>query len=112
MATLKDRMEQVVRGVRAPGHSPGPPEEPIPVSRAAVLEQQVAELEQRAEGLEQRAERLELTVAELSQQLMESRRINRRLAELTDVVQELLLPVAQRDEQRLGDLLDRYRDSL
>jgi hypothetical protein len=35
-----------------------------------------------------------------------------RLAELTDVVQELLVPVAQRDEKRLEELLTRYAKAL
>jgi hypothetical protein len=35
-----------------------------------------------------------------------------RLAELTDIVQELLLPVAQRDQERLDELLKRYTDDL
>ena len=35
-----------------------------------------------------------------------------RLAELTDVVQELLLPVAQRDEQRVAELMEKYSRGL
>lgn len=43
----------------------------------------------------------------------ENRRLNRRIAELTDIVAELLVPVADRDEARLQALLARYRsDSL
>ena len=33
-----------------------------------------------------------------------------RLAELTDVVTELLLPVAARDEEKLEELLGKYRE--
>ena len=43
---------------------------------------------------------------------MECRQLNLRLAELTDVVMELLLPVADRDEERVAELLQRYRDSV
>jgi hypothetical protein len=35
-----------------------------------------------------------------------------RLAELTDLVTELLLPVAQRDEAQVAELLERYQKSL
>ena len=47
-----------------------------------------------AEGVEALRER----VAVLEDEVQECRQLNLRLAELTDVVQELLLPVAQRDE--------------
>ncbi len=56
--------------------------------------------------------RLRRRVAELEREIQESRRLNRRLAELTDVVQELLVPVAQRDEQKVREYLDRYSASL
>jgi hypothetical protein len=44
--------------------------------------------------------------------VQECRQLNLRLAELTDVVQELLLPVAQRDEERLSELLEKYSRGL
>jgi predicted RNase H-like nuclease (RuvC/YqgF family) len=47
-------------------------------------------------------------VAVLEDEVKESRRLNRRLAELTDVVQELLLPEAQRDDERLSERLEKY----
>ncbi len=51
-------------------------------------------------------------VAELEEEVQESRRLNRRVAELTDIVQELLVPLAQRDEEKLREYLDRYSASL
>jgi hypothetical protein len=51
-------------------------------------------------------------VAELEKEMQEARRLNRRLAELTDVVQELLVPIAQRDEEKVRRYLDRYSTSL
>jgi hypothetical protein len=57
-----------------------------------------------AEGMEALRER----VAVLEDEVQECRQLNLRLAELTDVVQELLLPVAARDEQRIGELLAKY----
>ena len=41
--------------------------------------------------------------------MQENRQLNRRIAELTDVVGELLLPVADRDEERVAELLAAYR---
>ena len=35
-----------------------------------------------------------------------------RLAELTDIVQELLVPMAQQDQELLADRLKRYSASL
>ncbi len=51
-------------------------------------------------------------VKELEAEVQECRQLNMRLAELTDLVQELLLPVAQRDEAKLTELLERYTDDL
>jgi hypothetical protein len=52
--------------------------------------------------------RLRKRVAELEQEMQETRRLSRRVAELTDLVQELLLPAADRDEEKLRRLLDGY----
>ena len=51
-------------------------------------------------------------VAELEAEVQECRQLNVRLAELTDVVMELLVPVAARDEERLAELLERYRETV
>ena len=48
----------------------------------------------------------------LEDEVQECRAMNLRLAELTDIVTELLLPVAQRDEAKLEELLERYHRSL
>ena len=48
-------------------------------------------------------------VTALEEAVQENRALNVRLAELTDVVTELLLPVAARDEQKLEALLEKYR---
>jgi hypothetical protein len=47
-------------------------------------------------------------VAVLEDEVQECRQLNLRLAELTDVVQELLLPVAQRDEAKLAEVLGEF----
>ena len=41
----------------------------------------------------------------------ENRRLNRRVAELTDVVAELLVPLADRDEEKARTLLASYRET-
>lgn len=57
------------------------------------------------EALEQRVADLEADVAEL-------RRHHLRLAELTDLVQELLVPMASRDEDRIAAALERFNESI
>lgn len=59
----------------------------------------------RGGGIEQR-------LAEVEAELQEGRRLNMRLAELTDIVQELLVPLAQQDKDLLDERLKRYSASL
>lgn len=49
---------------------------------------------------------------ELEAAVQESRDLNLRLAELTDVIQELLVPIAARDHDKAAQLLEKYRDSI
>jgi hypothetical protein len=51
-------------------------------------------------------------VASLEEEVRECRRQQLRLAELTDVVQELLLPLSQRDQAKVDELLERYSAQL
>ena len=51
-------------------------------------------------------------VRRLEAEVQECRALNIRLAELTDIVTELLLPVEARDEAKLAELLDKYRESV
>ena len=44
----------------------------------------------------------------LEQEVQECRQLNLRLAELTDVVGELLLPVAHRDEAKVAEVMEKY----
>jgi hypothetical protein len=48
-------------------------------------------------------------LAEMEAEIQECRQVNLRLAELCDVVMELLLPIAARDEEAVEDILARYR---
>lgn len=56
--------------------------------------------------------RLRRRVKRLEDELQETRRLHRRLAELTDVVEELLVPLAQRDEKRVQEFLDTHSPAL
>ena len=57
-------------------------------------------------------EELAARVAALEDEVRECRRQQLRLAELTDVVQELLLPLSQRDQDKVDELLTRYTAQL
>lgn len=57
-------------------------------------------------------EELRERVAVLEDEVQECRQLNLRLAELTDVVADLLLPAAQRDEAKVAELLERYSKGL
>jgi len=56
--------------------------------------------------------RLADRVAELEDEMRECRKQQHRVAELTDVVQELLLPLSQRDDAKVAEILERYTDQL
>ena len=61
-----------------------------------------------AEGVEALRDR----VALLEDEVQECRQLNLRLAELTDVVQELLVPIAARDEEKVTAVLEKYSQGL
>lgn len=45
-------------------------------------------------------------------EMQDLRRLNRRLAELVDVVQEILVPAANRDDEQIRRRLDEYSKRL
>ena len=51
-------------------------------------------------------------VESLEADIVELRRHNLRLAELTDVVQELLVPMASRDQARIDAAIEKFTASL
>ena len=55
---------------------------------------------------------LEQRVADLEADMSEVRRHNLRLAEISDVVQELLIPLASRDEAKVQEAIERFNKSL
>jgi hypothetical protein len=58
---------------------------------------------------DRRVERLQQRVAGLEAELAASRALHLRVAELTDVVTELLLPAGASDERLTAGALQRYR---
>ena len=58
-----------------------------------------------SDDLVRRVEALEADVLEL-------RRHNVRLAEIADVVQELLVPLASRDQARIDEAIEKFSQSL
>ncbi len=54
------------------------------------------------------AERVRVLEAEVQ----ENRQLNRRIAELTDVVAELLIPLEARDQAKVDEVLARYQQGL
>ena len=56
--------------------------------------------------------RLEQRVMDLEADMAELRRHNLRLGELTDVVQELLIPMASRDEEVIRAAIERFHESM
>lgn len=70
-----------------------------------------------AAGLRQAPSRREVAdlaarVSELEEELQEARRLNVRVADLLDIVEELLVPIAQRDEAKVREYLHTHSADL
>lgn len=72
---------------------------------------QASSLRARLNGGSGRAQ-LAQRVADLERDMQEQRELSMRVAQLTDIVQELLIPVADRDEEKLHRLLHEYSATL
>ena len=81
---------------------------------AHMTRQNVGEALQRFGPVKLRVEvaRLSERVAELEDEVKECRRDQHRLAELTDIVQELLLPLSRRDQAAVDEVLAKYTEQL
>ena len=55
---------------------------------------------------------LDARVAALEEAVEENRRLNQRLADVVDVVTEVLVPAVDRDDERLKAALKRLNDTL
>lgn len=51
-------------------------------------------------------------VEALEAEVQENRALNRRIAELTDVVTELLIPLHDRDDAKVTKILAKYREQI
>jgi uncharacterized protein DUF6752 len=59
-----------------------------------------------------RLDQLQQRLEDLEAEVQECRQLNVRLAEVTDLVEQLLLPAAARDEERLAAAVEKYTRSL
>jgi hypothetical protein len=59
-------------------------------------------------GVDDEIRRLNERVEVLEREVQEARRLNQRMAELTDVVAEVLVPAADRDDKVLAEKLATY----
>ena len=66
----------------------------------------------RVERAEKQLRALRRRVVQLEQEVLESRQLNKQVAEMIDVIAEVLLPAGARDDQRIHELLKRYDASL
>jgi len=51
-------------------------------------------------------------LAVLEAEVQEQRQLSRRVAELTDLVTDLLVPLSLRDHTRVQEIVERYRASV
>jgi len=64
----------------------------------------------RASGMFDRS--LRGRVERLERELEADRQLHRKIAELSDVVAELLVPIQDRDEERVAEVLSQYRKTI
>ncbi len=59
-----------------------------------------------------RLDQLQRRLEDLEAEVQECRQLNVRLAEVTDLVEQLLLPAAAQDEEQLAAAVEKYTRSL
>ena len=69
-------------------------------------------LVRRLRRAEMQISRLRRQVRALESEIQEARHLSKRLADITDVVSEVLLPATSRDEERIRSALAKYDSSL
>jgi hypothetical protein len=55
---------------------------------------------------------LRVRVQRLEQELEADRQLHRKIAELSDVVAELLIPIQDRDQDKVSEVLAQYRKTI
>lgn len=78
------------------------------ISEVPHLIGRIARLEARVRDLVENRARLRARMAELELEVQECRRLQTRVAEVTDFVVEVLIPAADRDDERLRRALETY----
>lgn len=78
------------------------------ISEVPHLVGRVARLEARIRDLVHSRTRLRDRMSELEAEVQECRRLQTRVAEVTDFVVEVLIPAADRDDERLCRALENY----
>lgn len=79
---------------------------------ATVSISEVPGLREQVRRLNRELDQARHRIATLEDEVQEARRLNRRIAELTDIVEEVLLPAADRNDERLRQALDTYAETL
>ncbi|HEX6515519.1 MAG TPA: DUF6752 domain-containing protein [Nocardioidaceae bacterium] len=77
------------------------------VKRVDRLQATVGRLRGQVRDLRGKVDRLRGQVRDLKGELQEARRLSGRLSDVVDVVTEVLVPAADRDDRRMQDALDR-----
>jgi len=75
----------------------------------SAVQSRVRSARDRIEQLRRRPLSVRARLAALEAEAQENRQLNRRIAELTDVVTELLIPLSERNEDRVDEVLAAYR---
>lgn len=75
----------------------------------SAVQSRVRSARDRIEQLRRRPLSVRARLAALEAEAQETRQLNRRIAELTDVVTELLIPLSERNEDRVDEVLAAYR---
>jgi oligoendopeptidase F len=93
-----------------PQSEPGPPRAKKGTTKPA--QKALAEVSSLRTRVKQLEQDLHTRVSQLEQEVQECRQLNKRLAEIADVVAEVLLPAEHRDEERLRSLLADYERTI
>ncbi|HWL99910.1 MAG TPA: DUF6752 domain-containing protein [Nocardioidaceae bacterium] len=80
-------------------------------ARARARSRELAKRLARVTGVDTELRRLLDRVDRLEREVQETRRLHQRLAELTDVVAEVLVPAADRDEDKIRATLAKYNQT-
>jgi TolA-binding protein len=75
-------------------------------SRASFKDRAVERMARAVAG--DRLDQLQQRLDDLEAEVQECRQLNIRLAEVTDLVEQLLLPMAARDEEKIAAAVEKY----